>query len=135
MERIEQHPVLPVKEERVRVTFHFDGEELTGFEGEPVASSLIAAGHHVFSYHAKDGAPQGLFCANGQCSQCTMLIDGVPKKACMTPVSEGMDVRTLKGVPRLPAQDEPLVQAERRSIRTDIFIIGEIGRASCRERV
>jgi NADPH-dependent 2,4-dienoyl-CoA reductase/sulfur reductase-like enzyme/ferredoxin len=27
-------------------------------------------------------------------------------------------------LPKLPAQDEPLVQAERRSIRTDIFIIG-----------
>lgn len=124
MNRIEQHPILPVRKDRVRVTFRFDGEEVSGFEGEPVASSLIAAGHHVFSYHHKDGVPQGLFCANGQCSQCTMLIDGVPKKACMTPVTEGMDVRTLRGLPRLPAQDEPLVQAERRSIRTDVFIIG-----------
>lgn len=124
MNRIQQHPVLSVQKERVRVTFYFDGEEISGFEGEPVASSLIAAGHHVFSYHHRDGAAQGLFCANGQCSQCTMLIDGVPKKACMTPVAEGMDVRTLKGLPQLPAQDEPLVQAERRSIRTDIFVIG-----------
>jgi NADPH-dependent 2,4-dienoyl-CoA reductase/sulfur reductase-like enzyme/ferredoxin len=42
----------------------------------------------------------------------------------MTPLAQGMDVRTLYGLPKLPAQDEPLVQAERRSIRTDIFIIG-----------
>ncbi len=124
MSRIEQHPILSVPKDRPCITFHFDGEEIPGFEGEPVASALIAAGHPVFSHHHGDGAAQGLFCANGQCSQCTMLIDGVPKKSCMTPVAQGMDVRTLRGLPKLPAQDEPLVQAERRSIRTDIFIIG-----------
>jgi len=124
MNRIEQHPILSVQSDRPRATFRFDGEEISGFEGEPVASALIAAGHHVFSHHHSDGAAQGLFCANGQCSQCTMLIDGVPRKSCMTPLVRGMDVRTLRGLPSLPAQDETLVQAERRSIRTDIFIIG-----------
>ncbi|MGB9686243.1 MAG: FAD-dependent oxidoreductase [Rectinema subterraneum] len=124
MNRIENHPILQSRKDRRQIRFYFDGDEIAGFEGEPVASALIALGHHVFSYHHKDGAPQGLFCANGQCSQCTMLIDGIPKKSCMTPLSEGMDVRTLYGLPHLPAEDEPLVQAERRSARTDIFIIG-----------
>ena len=124
MNRIENHPILQSRKDRRQIRFYFDGDEIAGFEGEPVASALIASGHHVFSHHHKDGAPQGLFCANGQCSQCTMLIDGIPKKSCMTPLSEGMDVRTLYGLPHLPAEDEPLVQAERRSVRTDIFIIG-----------
>lgn len=124
MNRIEHHPILQPKENRRPIRFFFDGNEITGFEGEPVASALIASGYHVFSHHHKDGAPQGLFCANGQCSQCTMLIDGIPKKSCMTSLVEGMDVRTLYGLPNLPAEDEPLVQAERRSMRTDIFIIG-----------
>ena len=53
-----------------------------------------------------------------------MLIDGIPKKSCVTPLAQGMDVRTIHGLPRLPSQDRPLVQAERRSIRTDILIIG-----------
>jgi sarcosine oxidase subunit alpha len=124
MNRIKNHPILQSRKDRRQIRFYFDGDEIAGFEGEPVASALIASGHHVFSHHHKDGAPQGLFCANGQCSQCTMLIDGIPKKSCMTPLSEGMDVRTLYGLPHLPAEDEPLVQAERRSVRTDIFIIG-----------
>jgi NADPH-dependent 2,4-dienoyl-CoA reductase/sulfur reductase-like enzyme/ferredoxin len=124
MNRIENHPILQSRKDRRQIRFYFDGDEIAGFEGEPVASALIASAHHVFSHHHKDGAPQGLFCANGQCSQCTMLIDGIPKKSCMTPLSEGMDVRTLYGLPHLPAEDEPLVQAERRSVRTDIFIIG-----------
>jgi len=76
-----------------RVEFHFDGEALEGIEGEPVSSALMASGKHIFSHHVKDGAPQGIFCANGQCSQCTMLIDGIPKKACMTPLAAGTDVR------------------------------------------
>ncbi len=124
MNRIERHPLLRPANSARRVAFFFDGEALEGFEGEPVSSTLIACGRHIFSRHARDGAPQGIFCANGQCSQCTMLIDGIPKKACMTPLAAGMDVRSLKGLPVLPASDEKLAQAERRSIRTDIFIIG-----------
>ncbi len=124
MNRIEHHPILSAKKNLTLVNFSFDGEEISGYEGEPVASALISEGRHVFSYHFRDGFPQGLFCANGQCSQCTMLIDGIPKKSCVTPLAQGMDVRTIHGLPRLPSQDSPLVQAERRSIRTDILIIG-----------
>ncbi len=124
MNRIERHPLLRQAAGARCVKFSFDGEDFEGIEGEPVSSALMASGKHIFSHHVKDGAPQGIFCANGQCSQCTMLIDGIPKKACMTPLAAGMDVRTLKGLPVLPVSDEKLAQAERRSIRTDIFIIG-----------
>jgi NADPH-dependent 2,4-dienoyl-CoA reductase/sulfur reductase-like enzyme/Fe-S-cluster-containing hydrogenase component 2/bacterioferritin-associated ferredoxin len=124
MSRIHAHPLLTVSEGREEVRFFFDGEAVTGFLGEPVASALMARGIRVFSLHPKDKAPQGLFCANGQCSQCTVLIDGIPRKACVTPLKAGMDVRTLKGLPALPESDEPLQQAERRTIRTDILVIG-----------
>ncbi len=124
MSRITSHPVLPIPEGRLEASFSFDGRPVTGFAGEPVASSLVALGISRFSRHPKDGAPQGLFCANGQCSQCTVLIDGIPRKSCVTPLVEGMDVRTLEGLPVLPDMDAPLVQAERRAIHTDILIIG-----------
>jgi len=124
MPRISSHPVLSVPEGRKEVGFLFDGKPASGYEGEPVASSLVALGIARFSLHPKDGAPQGLFCANGQCSQCAVLIDGIPRKSCVTPLSEGMDVRTLEGLPVLPPVDEKLKQAERRTIRTDILVIG-----------
>ena len=124
MSRITSHPVLPIPEGRLEASFSFDGRPVTGFAGEPVASALVALGISRFSLHPKDGAPQGLFCANGQCSQCTVLIDGIPRKSCVTPLAEGMDVRTLEGLPVLPDMDAPLVQAERRAIHTDILIIG-----------
>jgi len=124
MNRIETHPILRANQNQKYAKFLLDGTETTGIENETVASALMALGYSHFSLHPKDGAPQGLFCANGQCSQCTMLIDGIPKKACMTHLTSGMEVRTLRGLPVLPPRDNAFVQAERRSIRTDILIIG-----------
>lgn len=124
MARIDKHPILKNPGERKTVSFFFDGEKQVGIEGEPVSSALIAQGFIRFSAHRKDGSPQGLFCANGQCSQCTMLIDGQPEKSCIAPLQAGMDVRTLEGLPLLPESKQALHQAERRSLHTDILIIG-----------
>ena len=96
MPRIAEHPVLTVPAGRNEVEFSFDGEPLKGFAGEPIASALMAAGVDRFSVHKRDGAPLGIFCANGQCSQCTVLVDGIPRKACVTPLAGGLDVRTLR---------------------------------------
>ncbi|MDX9826763.1 MAG: FAD-dependent oxidoreductase [Spirochaetia bacterium] len=124
MPRIMSHPVLAMPEGRKTVSFLFNGEPAEGYEGEALSSSLMALGKSSFSLHPKDGAPQGLFCANGQCSQCTVLIDGIPGKSCLTPLMEGMDVRSLQGLASLPAMDEGLQQAERRALHTDILVIG-----------
>ena len=124
MPRIESHPILEVPVDRKEVAFRFDGTPVRGFEGEPIASALSALGVSVFSHHRKDDSPQGLFCANGQCAQCSLLVDGIPVKSCVQPLGEGMDVRTLHGLPALPPGDAPLAQAERRTIRTDILVVG-----------
>ncbi len=96
MKRIKKHPVLEIKE-RKEVKFSFDGKELTAFDGEMISSALFANGIRIFSYHKKDGAPQGIFCANGQCGQCSVIADGKTVKACVTPVKEGMQVKPLRG--------------------------------------
>ena len=56
----------------------------------------------TFGHHPKDGAPQGIFCANGQCAQCSVVADGLPVKSCMVTVRPGMDVQPLDGLPVLP---------------------------------
>ncbi|MBN2587550.1 MAG: (2Fe-2S)-binding protein, partial [Candidatus Fermentibacteraceae bacterium] len=98
--RILRHPILPEPEVR-EVGFTFNGAEFTGAEGEAVSSALFAQGIQVFGHHHADDSPQGMFCANGQCSQCTLLIDGVPLKSCIVPLREGMAVKSLEGLPEL----------------------------------
>ena len=80
MERIDKHPVLAVPEERKSVQFLFNGEPMSGFEGEAVSSALIANGVKEFAIHKIGDHPQGIYCANGQCSHCTLIIDGFPLK-------------------------------------------------------
>ncbi|MGD8473440.1 MAG: (2Fe-2S)-binding protein, partial [Anaerolineae bacterium] len=75
--RISEHPILPIKP-RGTVAFLWRGQKLTAMEGETIASALFANGVRTFGHHPKDGAPQGIFCANGQCAQCLVLLDGRP---------------------------------------------------------
>lgn len=101
MERITEHPVLQ-PEERKTVKFTFDGRPCEALEGEMISSALYANGIKIFSRHKKDSAPQGIFCANGQCAQCSVIADGLTVKSCVTAAREGMRVETLRGEARLP---------------------------------
>jgi sarcosine oxidase, subunit alpha len=99
--RIHEHPILPPAEEP-SVPFSWRGESFLARQGETIASALFANGVRTFGHHPKDGAPQGIFCANGQCAQCTVVADGLPVKSCMVPVRPGMQVQPLDGLPMLP---------------------------------
>ena len=72
VKRIQSHPILEVPEEHT-VSFTWNDAALTGRQGEMISSALFANDIHVFGHHHKDGSPQGMFCANGQCSQCLSL--------------------------------------------------------------
>ena len=99
--RIQQHPILPVPA-RDTVQFFWNGSPLTGLAGETIASALFANGVRIFGHHHKDGAAQGIFCANGQCAQCSVVADGLAVKSCMVPIRPGMRVAPLEGKPELP---------------------------------
>ncbi|MFQ6094346.1 MAG: (2Fe-2S)-binding protein, partial [bacterium] len=122
--RIEEHPILTVESAKP-VPFTFDGRRLYARPGEVISSALFAHGVRIFGHHPKDSSPQGIFCANGQCAQCTVIADGVPVKGCMTRVREEMVVRSCEGLPELPE-----VSLGRRSfappqeLETDVLIIG-----------
>ncbi|MDD6305824.1 MAG: (2Fe-2S)-binding protein [Clostridiales bacterium] len=95
--RIEEHPILGKPEERKKVTFTYDGKQLEGYEGEPIAAALKAAGVMVHR-HTKKGSPRGIFCAIGRCTDCVMVVDGKPNiRTCVTPLTEGMQVKTQNG--------------------------------------
>lgn len=123
--RLYKHPILSIPEKPL-FKFFWNGQELTAREGETIASALMANGIRIFSYHHKDGAPQGIFCANGQCAQCLVLADGYPVKACMEIIKPGMKIRPLIGLPELPSVDPetPLNFRQVREIETSVLIIG-----------
>jgi len=124
MYRIESHPILEVEGE-AKIPFYFNGRRLLAKEEEVISSALFAYGIKVFGHHSKDGSPQGIFCANGQCAQCLVIADGVPVKGCMIQVREGMRVTTCDGIPELPASDVPPGEFKPiRIIDTDVLIIG-----------
>jgi len=102
--RIAKHPILDVPEKK-RVPFAWNGKKLTGYDGEMISSALFANGIHIFGHHHKDNSPQGIFCANGQCSQCLVIADGHPVKSCMTPLRDRMVVQSVEGLPKLPEDD------------------------------
>ncbi|MDX9956960.1 MAG: FAD-dependent oxidoreductase [Spirochaetia bacterium] len=129
MNRIIEHPVVDIPDTRQLVHFSFDGNEMEGYAGEALSSALFANGIKRFSEHPKGiaqpgGAPQGIFCANGQCSQCSVMIDGVVLKSCITPLRAGMDVRTVIGIPPLAEDDSPARHTQIREIKTEVLVIG-----------
>ncbi len=101
--RIKEHPILGEQEKGELVTFMFDGKEVTGYAGEPIAAALKASGLMVHRYTAKEHKPRGIFCAIGRCTDCVMVVDGVPNvRTCITPLKAGMDVKTQYGVSDKP---------------------------------
>ncbi len=120
--RITRHPVL--EESGInRVEFTFNGKSVTGIEGEAVSSALFAMGIHIFGHHHADESAQGMFCANGQCSQCTLLINGIPLKSCIVPLKAGMKIGSLEGLPELGDLPGPDVRRPSR-VDTDVLILG-----------
>ena len=123
MENITKHPILEIPDKK-NIEFKFDGKLLYGFEGMVISSALFLNKIKIFGHHVKDNSPQGLFCANGQCSQCNVIADGIPVKACMTPLTEGMTIESCNDLPELPSEDDRLEVSDIKIINTDVLVIG-----------
>jgi len=106
---------------KYRITKH---PILDGFDGEMISSALFASGIHIFGHHHKDNSPQGLFCANGQCSQCMVMVDGLPVKSCMTPLRGNMAVASVEGLPEIPEDNRIPQTGEIPTEEVDVLIIG-----------
>lgn len=101
--RIDTHPILDAFPKGKLVYFQLDGKTMEGYEGEPIAAALKAAGVMVHRHTSKMDRPRGIFCAIGRCTDCVMIVDGKPNtRTCITPLTEGMDVRTQYGISAKP---------------------------------
>ncbi|MFO8164336.1 MAG: FAD-dependent oxidoreductase [Thermodesulfobacteriota bacterium] len=121
--RIQKHPILSIPKRR-EIGFYWNNIRLQAYENEVISSALFANGIHVFGHHAKDRSAQGIFCANGQCSQCMVIANGIPVKSCMTMVEKNMVVQSLEDLPALPEPAEECHFTPIEQIATDVLIIG-----------
>lgn len=101
MELINEHPILTYHHGS-KVSFSFDGRELEGYEGEPIAMALHANGVKIYRVTPDMQRSRGFFCAIGKCSSCFMVVNGVPNvRTCVTPLEAGMRVETQSGKGRI----------------------------------
>lgn len=122
--RILEHPILSPKKKK-EITFFFEGKSFKALEGEMISTALFANEIKVFGKHHKDGAPQGIFCANGQCAQCLVLANGVAVKSCITEVKQNMEVFPIVGFSALPKDDKKLSTYKMPyEFETEVFIMG-----------
>jgi len=120
--RIKEHPILPIRALE-EISFFWNGKKLTAKKDEVISSALFANGIKVFGHHHKDGSAQGIFCANGQCAKCSVIVDGIPMKSCMTIVKSGMKVESVEGLPKLPETDKHEI-SDVDELKYDVLIIG-----------
>ena len=123
MSRIHNHPIVQ-RDRGAPFSFTFAGEEVIACPDEVISSALISNGHRVFGHHHRDGSPQGIYCANGQCSQCLVLADGVPVKACMTYPSPGICVEPVDALPKLPPIRHPPSMEPIETLDVPVLILG-----------
>ena len=73
------------------VRIFVDGQPVPAYEGETIATALLAAGRLVS--RTINDQPLGVYCNIGICHSCVMTVDGVPGvRICRTPVSDGLRV-------------------------------------------
>jgi predicted molibdopterin-dependent oxidoreductase YjgC len=91
-------PLGPELERGPRVRVVLDGSAVEAYEGETVATVLLARGEITTRTTVK-GEPRGIFCGMGVCFDCLVVVDGVPNtRACMTWVRDGMHVSRQAGL-------------------------------------
>lgn len=97
--RIVDHPILGADEPKKKVTIYYEGTPIEANEGEPIAVALANAGIRALYVSERLGTSHGLFCGQGRCGSCRMIVDGVPDvKTCSTPVRGGMHVQVQHGL-------------------------------------
>jgi len=104
--RIEEHPLLGSTPNSGEVAITFDGGVVSAREGETLLAALLASGIRVLRTMPVTGEARGGYCLVGRCSDCLVIVDGVPNTyACTTHVCDGMIVETQHGLGHWPGAE------------------------------
>lgn len=113
MTRILQHPILDIPHEQ-ETTFFFNGKPVKGMKGFTIAAALHQAGFPVHT-HSIDNRNRSLECGIGKCGACEMLVDGVVRRICITPVDG------VREVAEIPAGYQPAAAPGNREVARKVF--------------
>jgi ferredoxin len=74
---------------------HLDDEFVEAFPGETLATVILAAGKKTMRLSDKMHQPRSYYCGMGLCNECLVILeDGSRVRACQTPASPSMKIRT-----------------------------------------
>ncbi len=113
MTRILQHPILDIPHNQ-ETSFLYNGRPVKGMKGFTIAAALHQAGFPVHT-HSLDNRNRSLECGIGKCGACEMLVDGVVKRICITPVDG------VREVVEIPAGFQPATAAGHREVTRKVF--------------
>jgi sarcosine oxidase subunit alpha len=119
--------------------FAFDGVALTGFEGDTIASALLANGVAIVGRSIYHDRPRGIVSAGPEEPNAHIQVDwpsGASEpmvNAATAPLEAGLDVRPLTGMGRLEARADA-ARFDARHAHVEVLVIGagESGRAAAR---
>jgi hypothetical protein len=101
--RIGVHPRLGPLPLNDQVSISFNGGEVAAYAGESLIAALLAAGVRELRTMPRTGESRGGYCLVGRCSDCLVIVDGLPNVyACQTSVVAGMVVETQHGLGHWP---------------------------------
>jgi predicted molibdopterin-dependent oxidoreductase YjgC len=86
---------IPNRHRGRQITIHVDGRPIAAYSGETLFAVLCAEGIIALrpAHRSSAETARGGFCGMGVCQECRVTVDGMPdRRACMTPVREGMEV-------------------------------------------
>jgi predicted molibdopterin-dependent oxidoreductase YjgC len=105
--RIQEHPVLGDLPDATVVQIIVDGRVLSAVEGEPILAALAAHGIRRCRTTTHRGEPRWFYCGIGRCTDCVMIVDGIPNiRTCVTLVEEGMQVETQESAGQWSVADD-----------------------------
>jgi len=94
--RIESHPILGDLGAQKAVHIRFNGTKYRAFEGDTIASALMANGIRSLRRHELSGSSRGIYCNIGHCFECRVQVEGQVVRACLTTVADGMMIETVE---------------------------------------
>ncbi|MCG5213858.1 2Fe-2S iron-sulfur cluster-binding protein [Streptosporangium soli] len=109
------------------LTFTFDGAPYTGYQGDTLASALLAAGVRTVATSIRYGRPRGIFAAGVEEPNALVEVDGEPMATATTvELRDGLTARSLTGRGRLTAPDDQADQAghDRMHAHCDVLVVG-----------